>query len=185
MKTLERQIARELRAEAWSVKQIARHLGVSTSSVSLWVRDVALSDGERRALAGRITEARIESNARIRRRGQLRREAYQNEGRLLARERDGSYAAGCMLYWAEGSKRRNRLTITNSDPELLVFFANFVRRHFGVTDDAFSIYCHLFADHVDRQRDIEKFWLSTLGLPEASLRKSAVNRTSRLAGLKR
>ncbi len=185
MKTEEQRIARELRAEAWSVKQIARHLGASTSSVSVWVRDVPLSTRERRALAGRITEARIESNARIRERAQRHRQTYQNEGRLLAGERDASYAAGCMLYWAEGSKRRNQLTISNADPDLLLFFANFLRRHFDVDEDAFRIHCHLFADHIERQREIETYWLSRLGLPASSLRKSMVNVYSKYSAKKR
>src|SRR5438132_192545 len=102
MKTEECRVARQLRAQAWSVKQIARHLGVSTSSVSRWVRDVPLSSQQRRSLVGRITEARLESNARVRHRARTRRGLYQEEGRLLARQLDATYAAGCMLYWAEG-----------------------------------------------------------------------------------
>jgi AraC-like DNA-binding protein len=39
-KVTERHRARELRAEAWTLKDIAAELGVSKSSVSLWVRDV-------------------------------------------------------------------------------------------------------------------------------------------------
>jgi hypothetical protein len=40
-----------------------------------------------------------------------RRRVWQAEGRRLARERDASYAAVCMLFWAEGSKTRNYVTI--------------------------------------------------------------------------
>ena len=32
--------ARDLRAEAWTLEEIATELGVAKSSVSLWVRDV-------------------------------------------------------------------------------------------------------------------------------------------------
>jgi len=48
-----------------------------------------------------------------------------------------------MLYWAEGDKRRNTVARANSDPELLVVFARFLRQHFGVPDDAFRVYCNL------------------------------------------
>ena len=37
---VERQRARELRAEAWTLQEIADELGVSKGSVSVWVRDV-------------------------------------------------------------------------------------------------------------------------------------------------
>jgi transcriptional regulator with XRE-family HTH domain len=47
VKTHEQRLARELRAQGWSIKEIERHLGVSRSSVSLWVRDVVLGPAER------------------------------------------------------------------------------------------------------------------------------------------
>ncbi len=42
-------------------------------------------------------------------------------------------------------------------------------------DDDIRVTCHLFADHVEKQREIERFWLDTLGLTERSLCKSFVN----------
>ena len=54
MKTIEQKRARELRAQGCSVKEIERALGVSRSSASVWVRDVALTDEQRRALAARV-----------------------------------------------------------------------------------------------------------------------------------
>jgi hypothetical protein len=42
-----------------------------------------------------------------------------------------------------------------------------------------------FADHVERQHEIEKFWLDVLGLPESSLCKSVVNVYSRHSKRKR
>ena len=39
-KWVERERARELRAESWTLLDIARELGVSKGSVSVWVRDV-------------------------------------------------------------------------------------------------------------------------------------------------
>ena len=66
-----------------------------------------------------------------------------------------------MLYWAEGVKGRNSAQMSNSDPALLAYFAKFLCSHFDVPVDKFSAYCNLFADHVDRQREIERFWLKT------------------------
>ena len=41
------------------------------------------------------------------------------------------------------------------------------------------------ADHVARQREIERYWLDVLGLSEASLLKSVVNAYSRQSKRKR
>jgi hypothetical protein len=65
------------------------------------------------------------------------------------------------------------------------FFVEFVRAHYAVPDDAFRLYCNLFADHVDHQDEIEQFWLDTLGLPTSCLRKSTVNVYSKHSQKKR
>ena len=53
---------RELRAEAWTLQDIATELGVSKSSVSLWVRDVEFTPrpthrGHRRRVRAACTSA--------------------------------------------------------------------------------------------------------------------------------
>ncbi len=185
VKTKEQQRARELRAQGCSVKEIERTVGVARSTVSRWVRDVPLRDEQRRALAERITEGRLQAAERKAHAARVLRDSYQQEGRRLAREREGSYAAGCMLYWAEGKKNRCRLSISNADVELLSFFAACLRRNFNVPDDAMRIQCHLFADHLEREREVEQFWLTALGLPATCLGKSMVNTYSKYSEKKR
>ncbi|HEY4411445.1 MAG TPA: hypothetical protein VGN06_00485 [Gaiellaceae bacterium] len=113
------------------------------------------------------------------------RRTYQDEGRRLARERDASYASGCMLFWAEGAKTRNSVQLINADPEVVVFFAGFLRKHFNVQDEQMRVTCNLFADHAERQREIEGYWLERLVLPRTCLCKSAVNVYSKYSQKKR
>jgi hypothetical protein len=47
------------------------------------------------------------------------------------------------------------------------------------------ITCHLYADHLDKQCEIERFWLEALDLDETSLRKSVVNVESKYSKRKR
>jgi hypothetical protein len=187
MKTSERDMARKLRSEGLSVRQIETRLGVARSSVSHWVRDVELSEEQRAALALRVrfSPAREEVNRRKGAKFRALRSEYQRRGRAKAAEGDPVFVAGCMLYWAEGSKARNSAKMSNSDPEVLRFFVTFLRRYFAVPDELFSVYCNLFADHVARQREIEQFWLETLQLPQSCLRKSIVNVYSKYSQKKR
>ena len=90
-----------------------------------------------------------------------------------------------MLYWAEGSKSRNAAQFVNSDPVMVRYFVEFLRTHFALPDEAFRLDCNLFADHLERQREIEQFWLDTLELPYSSLRTSAVNVYSKYSRKKR
>jgi transcriptional regulator with XRE-family HTH domain len=185
MKTDERRRARELRALGWSVKEIERELGVSRSSVSHWVRDVQLSPEQRQQLIARIRLGPMIAGERSAARARDRRRGYQQEGRRRISSGDPDYLAGCMLYWAEGAKARNVAKVINADPQMLVFFARFLRRHFGVPDDKMRVYCNLFADHISRQHEIEEFWLAQLALPRSSLRKTIVNTYSKYSQKKR
>ena len=90
-----------------------------------------------------------------------------------------------MLYWAEGSRNRNRVVFTNSDSEMARFFVEFIREFFDAGSEQFRLTCNLFADHEARQREIEDFWLDTVGLPPSCLCKSTVNRYSRYSQKKR
>jgi hypothetical protein len=90
-----------------------------------------------------------------------------------------------MLFWAEGSRRRGAVVFTNSDSEMLRTFVEFLRTSFRVPDPKFRVTCNLFADHIERQREIEQFWLDTLALPRTCLFKSTVNRYSRYSQKKR
>src|SRR4051794_1234173 len=111
-KPIERKQARALRKRGMPMKEIAGRLGVSPSSVSLWTRDIQLSPEQ--------TERNLREAGR--RRGvawqelnRSRRLTYQLEGRERARQSEPQHQAGCMLYWAEGSKERNSVVFANSD----------------------------------------------------------------------
>jgi hypothetical protein len=125
---------------------------------------------------GRAVNAAVRRDARV---------LAQEEGRQLADHREALHVAGCMLYWAEGSKDRNQIRFTNSDPEMARFFVKFLRTYFHLEDENIKITCNLFADHIERQREIENFWLETLSLPPSSLCKSTVNVYSKYSKKKR
>ena len=188
MKTVERNQARRMRRdEGRSIKEIARLLGVSTSSVSHWVRDVELTDAQHSALQARnrLHERQCLARAAMAAKARARRVAAQQEGRRRARSLGRCYVAGCMLYWAEGSRNRNRIVFTNSDPAMAQFFVEFIREFFDIDRERLRLTCNLFADHEARQQEIENFWLRTLGLPRSCLCKSTVNHYSRYSQKKR
>jgi hypothetical protein len=60
-----------------------------------------------------------------------------------------------------------------------------VRAFFPLRDEQIRVTCYLYADHHDRQRQIEEYWLALLGLDHSSLCRSIVNRISRSSKRKR
>jgi hypothetical protein len=188
MKTRERRRARELRrCEGLPIKEIAHRLGVSQASVSVWVRDIELTDEQQQALRSKnpahnqLLSGRAVAAANRR----AERTAAQAAGRVLARRAETLHAAGCMLYWAEGAKGRNQVRFCNSDPQMMQVFVQFLRTYFDVRDDDIRVTCHLYADHLERQREVERFWLDVLRLPDSALGKSIVNAYSKHSARKR
>jgi AcrR family transcriptional regulator len=183
MKTEERLVARRLRGEeGFSMKEIARVVGVSLSSVSLWVRDIELDDVQHASLRSRAAQRRGQATAARAR--AVRREA-QERGRERAGRSDPLHIGGGMLFWAEGDKQRNSVRLSNSDPDLLRLFVTFLRRCYDADIARIAVTCYLFADHLDRQREVEDFWLRSLDLPHSCLRKSIVNVYSKYSQKKR
>jgi hypothetical protein len=188
VKVAERERARVLRRDdGLSVKHIARLLAVSPGTVSRWVRDIELTPEQRAVLRARnpIYDRQLAGSALLVTRGVARRRGYQNVGRARARTEDSGYAMGCMLYWAEGSKDRNSVRFSNSDPLMLALFLTFLRTYFAVPNSRVRLTCNLYADHRAQIARIESFWLDFLRLPDTCLLKSSVNVYSRWSMRKR
>jgi len=157
------------------------------ASVSRWTADITLSPGfiealrqRNPAINGRLNGSREQSAAK-----RAVRLAAQAHGRERARQPMRLHLAGCMLYWAEGSKDRNTVKLTNSDPDLLALFVRFLRNCYEVPPERIKldVNCHL--NNGLTLAEIQAWWLERLGLSEASLRRGSVNRVSRASRWRR
>jgi hypothetical protein len=172
--------AREMRQQGMSVKAIATALHVSTSSVSLWVRNIELTNTQKQTLREhqRLWGA-SNSGAQINRnKARQKRIAYQEDGRAKARENRPLHLAGCMLYWAEGAKARNGVYFVNSDPNMILTFARFLREELGVVNSEFAIRVHCHTVVASEIKAIESYWINILGLSFACLRKTHIKQGS-------
>lgn len=165
--------AREMRAQGYSIKEIAEALHVSRSSVSLWVRDVALTEGQAQALKERqrLWGAQNAGATRNRVLAAEQRLRYQQAGRAQASAGSPLHRMGCMLYWAEGAKDRNGLNFVNSDPYMLCLFVRFLCEELAVTDNEIALYIHCHTEEWVEIDRITTYWLTLLQLPSSALRK--------------
>jgi transposase-like protein len=176
-KTRERNEAIRMRREdGKSVKTIARVLGVSSGSVSKWVRGVVLTDEQKVALdlRGNSGSSHLVASLANQKKSKDRRKEWQEEGSRLYEQNGKDFAVGCAIYWAEGSKRRNALSFCNTDANMMVFFVSFVRKFFEVSDDEISIAITCYLNNGLTIGQIQNYWLDMLGLPEACLRKATM-----------
>jgi hypothetical protein len=188
VKLVEREEARRLRRhDGASIKAIAKTLAVSPSTVSRWVADIDLTVEQVAAL--RQSNARIEGQragaARLSARARTRRVVAQLHGRLFAARGSELHQLGCMLYWAEGSKYRNRAVFTNSDPEMLALFLRFLRECYGLGTDRITLTVNVHLGNGMTLAEIEAWWLDRLRLPSDCVRQATVNTPSRASQRKR
>jgi len=179
MKKNERQEARRLRKEeVLSITKIADNLHVSKSSVSLWVRNIELTEEQKQRLLDLNPCHDPNLNGMAKKHKKIRIE-YQKEGIKDAEKwkNEPLHMAGCMLYWAEGSKHRSELALSNSDPYLIRVFKNFLIHYYEVPES--KIFLHISCHDSKRKEEIENFWLSFLSLPRDSLNKTTIFNTSK------
>ncbi|MFN8160285.1 MAG: hypothetical protein U0R52_04475 [Solirubrobacterales bacterium] len=178
-KPREREEARRLRREkGLPYRRIAEMVGVSTNSVFNWTRDIPITEQQRRRNAAHMT-AGTEAHRRRARRwsetSRAKRLEYQAEGRRRARAGDPHHQAGCMLYWAEGAKDRNRLKLTNSDVHMLVYFRCFLTECMEVDPDKIRFQANVYLGNGLTIAEIHCRWLQALDLPKSCLLKPTVN----------
>jgi predicted transcriptional regulator len=177
-KPVHRDLARIMRADGASVRRIAEALRVSQASVSVWVRDVEQTPEQRRALRDLTQRQRVGHGRRSQTARELRA-AAQQRGRELARSESALHRAGCMLFWAEGSRNRNSVRFTNADVAMHAYFLRFLRECYAVSDDRVVLSVNCFLGNGLSVTDIETWWLRRLELPSSCLRPTIVNRPSR------
>jgi transcriptional regulator with XRE-family HTH domain len=182
MKYAERLEAQRLRKEeGLGIRDISKKLGVSKASVSLWVRNIQLSSEQKYKLKMRCPiynrKMSFGGNVGVYKKWLKIRISYQELGYAMAKQHalNPEFISGCMLYWAEGTKSINTLSFSNSDPEMIKYFVNFLRKYFHVKDEDLTLRIHRYSTSVPDTQQL-KFWLNLTGLTSANLRKGQLNK---------
>ncbi|MGK2908738.1 MAG: hypothetical protein ACSLE1_02900 [Sphingobium sp.] len=150
------------------MNDIVQALGVSKASVSVWVRDVPLSEKQRSELnaqgfsADAIEKRRINriANTIARHRIVIDRAKEQIDS-LSGHE---LLLVGAALYWGEGNKsNKGAAGLANSDPYVIRLMMRFFREIFHVPEEKFRGHIHT-SSHV-HGADAEKYWSEISGIP--------------------
>ena len=145
--------------------EIAEKLGVSKSSVSLWVRDVPFEPG------GHRTGARRHGPNALQRRKQAEIEAMRQEGmaRVGRLDEKAFLVAGAALYAGEGAKTDGGVKFANSDPRLVAFFCAWLRNFFEVDESRLRLRLYLH-EGLDLEAALA-FWAGLTAIPRAQIGK--------------
>ena len=164
-KVEQRELARQLRAQAWTLQEIAADLGVSKGTVSTWVRDVDFTPRPRNRghPTGPKHPMRLKKEAEIER---CRVEAEEWVGELTDRD----LAMFCVgLYAGEGSKTDGGVSMANTNPRYLRALMAWLRGEFGLDESRWRARLYLH-EGLDLEAAME-YWISLLGIEAGRFHK--------------
>jgi len=163
-KSKEHILARRLRGRGKSIKNIARLLGVSKSSVSVWCRDIVLTINQIDNLhsqsviggyKGRLKGARLQREKREFKIRNYEKLGVKNIGSLGSRD---LLLLGLGLYLGEGNKSGNKFQFTNSNPDIIKLIILWLKKMFGIKKKDFVFHVMINQAHRSRDEKLKKYW---------------------------
>lgn len=137
----------KLRHQGWSINSISSKLSAAKSSVSIWVREVQLTEQQLLDLKLRPhTRQAIDLRRQTRlaneqlKRNRIIEGAYESVGEISQRE---LWLVGTALYWAEGGKTKRMVRFSNGDPSMIKLIMRYFRESCQVPEEKFRGYIHI------------------------------------------
>lgn len=178
-KTKLKEKAIKLRKKGRSYSQIKKEVGVSKSTLSLWLRDYPLSEKRIRELRDN-NPRRIEKfrNTMRKKRETRRVKTYNRVSKRIGNLSDREFfIAGLFLYWGEGLKHGNTTTsLSNTDPKTIKFFMKWLIKN-GVPYKKIYARLHLYSD-MNIEKEIN-FWSKAISLPKRQFKKPYVKESKK------
>jgi hypothetical protein len=167
-----------LRREGKSIKEISILVGVTKETVSMWCRDLVLTEEQSIRLReqmikgghkGRMIGAAMNRDKKLKRIEIANEEAREKIDTISTNE---LFYLGLGIYWGEGTKSGNgALAVSNSDPRVIQLMIRWFMECFGVSKADFSPRVFISDTHRDREEKIYDFWVEKLAIPRTQFKK--------------
>ncbi len=161
-----------LRRKGTSIRNIELELGVAPSTLSGWLRNIPLTEKQKKELFRQQNVSRSLSRLKA---SERHREMKKERIALVHAKVNSDYpisvdinsqvleVALAMLYLGEGSKTKSGLGLGNSDPMVMKFYVESVRQLYGIPFSLLRAELHLRADQDEQER--KAFWSKETGMP--------------------
>lgn len=161
------------------MKSIASKLAVGKSTVSLWVRDIALTEKQRLRLRermisgghkGRMMGAQANKEKRLR---CIEFANNQAKREIIILKKEELFFVGLGLYWGEGVKSESGgFAVVNSDPRIIQIMIRWFTDCFAVDSSRFKPRIFINELHRDREDKIVRFWSRKTGIQRSQFSKT-------------
>jgi hypothetical protein len=168
MRLKEKQISRKLRKRGWSINEICSKFNFAKGSVSLWVRNIELTEAQKQRLSQKGLKKEVIER---RRKTRLKKENDRRQIIIDKAKKDIKKISekdlkniGIALYWAEGAKaNRGNVQFSNSDPKMIKIMMIFFKKICKIPKEKLRGRIHIHS-HLDAKK-AEKYWSSISCIP--------------------
>lgn len=172
-----------LRLQGYTYGQIKRELNLAKSTLSDWLKNLPLSEetlqnlSKNREISRDIRVERFRQTYRNKWISRLSKILTKQERLLLPLSERELFIAGAFLYWGEGSKHRGWVSISNTDPRVILFSLYWMTKNLKIPKKRINVRLHLYSD-MNIEEEIT-FWSATLGIPKAQFKPPYIKKTTR------
>lgn len=177
MKLIERIEAQKLRKRGYSLNEISSKVCVSKSTLSVWLRDICLSNKALSRLRKHVTNGQLVAAENKKRKTQELLKSYYENAESIVRKvslnTDTIKIICAIMYWCEGGKYDDtKIQFVNSDPNLIATFLHFFRHSYEIDEKKFSLCIHLHGYHSEITQ--KKFWAKVTHISKDQFMKSYI-----------
>lgn len=157
----------EMRKQGCSLEDIIKKCEVARSTAYGWIKHIELSEYQKQCLRGRVADKMPMGRKKA---IEINRKKYANL-RDVARQQgydealgEPLHVAGCMLYWAEGTKSINKVEFSNTDALMQKKFKEFLE-YLQVPLEKIKFYTRVHNTKGNATHDeCKKFWAEKLNI---------------------
>jgi len=164
----------KLRKTGLSYGDIKKKLNVSKSTLSLWLKNVELTNEQKKKLYTNsiLMLSRGSQSQKERRKREIDKIIETSMREIpVPLTLETFRLFGAALYWAEGSKSSG-FKITNSDPHLILFMVRWIEKIFNISPKKLKAWLNIYPQQNDLE--IKQFWSELTGIPIKNFGKSYV-----------
>ena len=155
-----------------SYNEIRRKVKVSKSTLSLWLRNIKLSNVQRRRLINKQIfnpGGKVSHEKRLKRTKEIINKA-KKEVILLAQ--NPLFLAGLMLYCAEGGKAQEKVRFSNSNTVLVRLMMKWFRKFCQPPENKYRVAIHIH-EFISRKNS-KQYWSKVTGIPTSQFYKTNI-----------
>ncbi len=179
-KIQQKECAQKLRTTGISIKDIARIVKVSQSTVSYWCRDIVLSPMQIKHLQEKSLTAGVRAlmlaseQKRKSRIHETKRLNLLGSHDIKSMNKRDLFMLGLGLYWGEGYQEKTEgIGFTNSNPHIICIIIRWFKEIYGIKNADLTLRVSINAVHKARNEKLLSYWSQITSIPYHQFTKTS------------